>query len=429
MNRVARLTFGLSLLFALAACAPAATPAAAPTSAPTAVPPVVAPTRAPLPTASAPILAPTLAPTAVPAPLFFVRPQGDAGPLIAYAMPGGAQRFSLPPGVLSADNQHYLAVQTGAASQLLAFDLTSGASAPIAQLAGPWALGGVSPNGRWAALTRLPSDSEKQTWAAANTWQTDLQVVDTHTGHSAPALKLAGNFAVDALSSAGDALFVIQYLPAVKPDHYQVRLVDLTTGFLQDGALVDKRAPDEVMAGQRWQAVAPADGSWLFTLYLRTTNNTAFVHALSTQNKFTLCFDLPTMTGNTLDQLRAYSLALSPDGQTLYAANPALGIVAKVDLNAYEVAQVASFSPDALAPAAPAPINFAVADARRLYFTGGAGLWRLDVTAHSVRSLSTLDSVINGLALSPDGGRLFAARPDQPPMMLDIVSGLAFSSQ
>ena len=147
------------------------------------------------------------------------------------------------------------------------------------------------------------------------------------------------------------------------------------------------------------------------------------------QDRFTLCFDLPTAPGNTLDQVRAYSLALSPNGQALYAANPALGIVAKVDLNAYAVAGVARFSPDPAAQSAAAPVNYAVADERRLYFTSGQAIWTFDATAQTVRSLSTLDSLINGLALSPDGGRLFAARPDRPPLMLDTASGQAFSSQ
>ena len=338
MDRVVRLTFALWLLLALAACAPAAAPT------PTAVPPTNAPPRTDIP--------PTLAPAAEPARLFFVRPQGDVGPLIAYTLDGGALRFTLPPGLLSADSRHYLAAKTGAATQLLGFDLTTGASAPIAQLPGPWELSGLSPTGRWAVLTRVPSDNEKQAWATANDWKTDLQVVDTQTGQSKHQLALAGNFAVDTLSARGDALFVIQYLPAVKPDHYQVRLVDLNTETLQDGALVDKRAPDEEMVGQRWQAVAPSDGSWLFTLYLRTKSNTAFIHALNTQDRFTLCFDLPTAPGNTLDQVRAYSLALSPNGQALYAANPALGIVAKVDLNVYAVAGVARFSPDPAAQSA-----------------------------------------------------------------------------
>jgi general stress protein 26 len=365
----------------------------------------------------------------VPTGLFFVRPQGDTGSLIAYDMGSGEMRFSLPPGMLSADKQHYLVAKTSAGTQLLGFDLTTGAGTPITQLAGQWELSGVSPTGRWAALTRIPSDSEKQAWTTANDWKTDVLVVDTQTGKTAHQMGLEGNFAVDTLSAAGDALFVIQYLPAVNPDHYQVRLVDLPTETLQDGALVDKRAPDEVMAGQRWQAVAPHDGSWLFTLYLRTKNNTAFIHALNTENKFTLCFDLPTVQGNTLEQLRAYTLALSLNGQTIYAANPALGIIAEVDLNSFEVTKAASFAPDQSVLSASAPVNYGVADKRMMYFTGGKTIWTFDVTNQQVKSLSTLDTFISGLGLGSDGQRLFVARPDQPPMMLDTASGQAFRFQ
>ena len=431
MNRVLQVTFTLWLLIALSACAPTPTPAAKPTAVPpTAVPPVVAPTGA-RPTAQSQPTAISLTP--VPAAqlneLFFARPQGDAGPLIAYDMAIGAMRFSLPPGLVSADKQHYLAAKTGADTQLLEFDLATGAVAPVAQLAGQWELSSVSPTGRWAALTRNPSESEKKAWAATNQWKTDVQVVDTQTGKVARQVGLEGNFAVDTLSATGDALFVIQYLPAVKPDHYQVRLFDLTTGTLQDGALVDKRAPDEVMAGQRWQAVAPRDGSWLFTLYLRTKNNTSFIHALDTQNKYTLCFDLPTVKGNSLEQLRAYTLALAPNGQTIYAANPALGMIAKIDLNSFAVTSAASFAPDPSALSASAPVNYGVADKRRLYFTGGRNIWTFDATTQKVTNLSSLDTFISGLALGRDGQRLFVARPDHLPIILDTTSGQAFSFQ
>ena len=419
MNRIVRLTFTLWLLIALAACAPA-TPAAQPT----ANPPIVAPTSAPPTAQPQPTAMPsTLAPTARPAELFFARPQGDAGPLIAYDMASGEMRFTLPPGLLSADGQHYLAAKTGADTSLFQFNLSTGADAPLIKLTGQWELSGVSPTGRWAALTRIPSESEKQAWAVTNEWKTKVQVVDTKTGKIAHQIELEGNFAVDTLSAAGDALFVIQYLPSVKPDHYQVRLFDLTNETLQDGALVDKRAPDEVMAGQRWQAVAPRDGSWLFTLYLRTKNNTAFIHALNTENKFTLCFDLPTVKGNTLEQLRAYTLALSPNGQVIYAANPALGIVARVDVNSFEVTSAANFLPDQ--SVLSAPVNYGVADKRMVYFTGGKNIWSFDATTQKVKSLSSMDTFISGLALSPDGQRLFVARPDQPPMVLDTASGLA----
>ncbi len=418
MNRIVRSAVSLCLLVLLAACAPALTPAAAPSGgAPTSAPP----TPQPQPTA--------VAPTAQPSTLFFARPQGDAGLLMAYDMAAGALRFTLPPGLLSADSQHYLAAQTSADTQLAEYDLTTGASTPIARLTSQWELSSLSATGQWAALTRLPSDGEKQAWSAADAWQTEVQVLDTTTGQVVHQIDLAGNFEVDTLSPAGDTLFVIQYLPALKPDHYQVRLYDLTTETLQDGALVDKRAPDEVMAGQRWQAVAPSDGSWLFTLYLRTNNNTAFIHALNTEGKFTLCFDLPTVPGNTLDQLRAYSLALSPHTQIVYAANPALGIVAEIDLNSYEVARATNFAPDPSAQSASTPINYSVADQHSLYFTGGQNIWSFDAATKQVKSFSSLDAFISGLALGADGRHLFVARPDQLPMTLDTASGAALSSQ
>jgi hypothetical protein len=418
MNRIVRLTFTLWLLLVLAACAPALTPAA--------VPSVAA-----LPTAlsqSTPVPS-TPVPAAQSGGVFFARPQGETGPLIAYDMATGAIRFSLPAGRLSADSQHYLAARAGAGTQLLGYDSTTGAERLIGQLTGQWELSSVSATGRWAALTRVPTESEKQAWSTANAWKTGVQVVDTNTGQIAHQLELDGNFVVDTLSAQGDSLFVIQYLPAVKPDHYQVRLFDLTTGTLQDGALVDKRDSAEVMAGQRWQAVATSDGSWLYTLYLRTSKNTAFIHALNTVNKFAMCFDLPTVTGSTQDQLKAYSIALAPNGQTIYAANPALGVVAKVDVSSFEVTSAASFAADLATLPASASGNYSVADEHGLYFTGGKQIWAFDMTTRQVKSLSTVDNFISGLALGRDGRQLLVARVDQPPVMLDTTSGAAFSSQ
>jgi WD40 repeat protein len=433
MNRIVRLTFGLGLILALAACAPASTPT------PAAPPTAVAPHGVTPPALPQPTTVPTHpAPTAQPEGLFFARPVGDAGPLSAYDMANGALRFTLPPGRLSADGQHYLAAKTGADTGLIQFNLGTGADTLVAELAGQWELSSVSPTGRWAALRRIASDSEKQAWIAANTWKTDVKVVDTQSGQAARQIELDGNFDVDTLSAAGDSLFVIQYLPAVKPDHYQVRLFDLASGKLLDGALVDKRSPDEVMAGQRSQAVAPRDGSWLFTLYLRTKNNTAFIHALDTVNKYTLCFDLPALPAETLNELNAYSLAVSPDGQIVYASNPALGIVARVDVSSSEVTSEASFTPDPSVLAVSAPVNYSVADKRAVYFTGGKTIWSFDTASRQVKSLSSLDRLttapdavagISGLALSLDGQRLFVARPDQPAMMVDTASGQASSFQ
>ena len=42
-----------------------------------------------------------------PSQLFLVRPEGAKGPLLAYDMADGRQRFTLPAGLLSADEAHY----------------------------------------------------------------------------------------------------------------------------------------------------------------------------------------------------------------------------------------------------------------------------------------------------------------------------------
>jgi hypothetical protein len=417
MTRILHLTLALCFLLVGAACAQGATPVALPTA-----PATAAATRAPT-------AAPATAATTAPAGLFFVRPQGDAGPLLAYDMTGGALRFSLPPGLLSADQHRYLAAKTGADTQLLEFDLATGADTPIIQLTGQWELSAVSATGHWAALTQIPNDAERQAWTASNDWKTQVKIVDTKRGQVAQQVGLNGNFAVDTLSATGDALFLIQYLPAVKPDHYQVRWVDLMTEQLQDGALVDKRAPDEVMAGQRWQAVATRSGRWLYTLYVRTKTNTAFIHALNTEDKYTWCFDLPGLPGNSLDQLRAYTLALAPDGGTLYAANPALGLVATVDLNTLQVASAGHFAavPSTAPPAAP--FSFGVAGDRALYFSSGPQVWTFDEVTQQVKSLSTLDAPVSGLALGPEGHRLFVGLAGAAPLALDLATGQALSFQ
>src|SRR4029079_16671837 len=137
---------------------------------------------------------------------------------------------------------------------------------------------------------------------------------------------------IDGLSTAGDALYLIQYLPAAKPDHYAVRVYDRVAKGLQDRAIVDKRETDEVMVGDRWQAVGAPNGEWLLSLYLRPQAGTAFIHALNLANRYAWCIDRP-FHASTLDQLKYSTLALAPDGHTLFAANAALGQVAQIDVD------------------------------------------------------------------------------------------------
>lgn len=412
MNRITRPLAALLALTLLTACT---TPIATPTPTPLLVPPQ----------ADAP-------PAAWPLELLFVRPEGTKGSLVAYEMADGRQRFSLPAGMLSADRKHFYAADTdGSETQLKSFDPRTGGEQSGFTLQGAWALSGVSPTGRWLALTRIVSESEEQTWAAANQWKTDLQIVDAQTGQTAHLLSLDGNFEVETIS--GKSLFLIQHLPAVNPDHYLIRLYDLSAETLIADPLRSKGA-DEVMAGLAWDGVASPDGLWLLTLYLSTRRNVAFIHTLDLLDKFPLCIDLPS-GGGDFDQLKYYSLTLSPDGLKVYATNAVLGAVAEVDLSQRQVTRMVFFEGNRSAtdanydPQSPTARSAISRDGQKLYFTSGQDVWAYDTKAGTVSGPYAVNTPVLGLGVSSDGKRLYVASADQPLRVFDTASGQALSFQ
>jgi hypothetical protein len=424
-NRLAsRLIFALALSAAACAGPAAVAPATAPASIPTAVA-TAAPTAIPANTA-----APTQPVAAQDKGLFFTRPEGGAGPLVAYDLSSGSVRYNLPAGRLSADGKHFFsAAKDGTATQLTGYDLVTGADNLQTSLDGQWALGAVSSDGRWAALSRIYGDAQKQQWTDS-AYQSEMQIIDGRTGKLAQAVSLDGNFEIDGLSKRGDSLYLIQYLPAAKPDYYEVRVYDRATKTLVDGALVQKGAESEVMVGDRWDAVGSPDGEWLLTLYLRTKEGTAFIHALNLANRFTLCIDLPFKADN-LEQLKYSTLALAPNGRTIFAANAALGVVAQTSMDDLSVIQSAKFQPaNPTIAYNPLPQSMSVAapGGRALYFTNGAQAWAYDDQKAAVRPFGA-PGPITGLGVSPDGRRVFMARMGQPLMVLDAASGdlLGFS--
>ncbi len=409
MNRLPRPLAALLTLTLLAACSTPPTPTALP-----------APARDDTP------------PAAWPLELLFVRPEGTKGSLVAYEMADGRQHFSLPAGMLSADGKHFYAADAdGNQTGLKSFDPDTGGELNRFTLDGAWALSGVSPTGRWLALTRIASESEKQAWAAANQWKTDVQIVDAPSGQTAHLLSLDGNFEVETIS--GKSLFLIQHLPAVNPDHYLIRLYDLSAETLIADPLRSKGA-DEVMAGLAWDGVASPDGLWLLTLYLSTRRNVAFIHTLDLLNKFPLCIDLPS-AGGDFDQLKYYSLTLSPDGLKVYATNAVLGAVAEVDLSQRQVTRMVFFEGNRSAtdanydPQSPTARSAVSRDGQKLYFTSGQDVWAYDTKAGTVSSPYAVNTPVLGLGVSGDGQRLFVASADQPLRVFDTASGQALSFQ
>jgi hypothetical protein len=357
-----------------------------------------------------------------PEEVMWVRPDGPAGELMAYNMANGRLAFTLIPGRLAADQQHYFSASTQVeTTHVNHFNPANGQMIGNFALGGRWLLAGVSPNGRWLAFT-----GDNKT-AAVDGWQTEIAVVAGEDGRIAHTLQLDGHYEVDALRNDGTGLYLIQYLPPDQPEQYVVRFYDLRLELLQAESVRDKRTTDEVMTGYAWGTVADGRGQWWHTLYVSTQRNKAFIHALNLQDSlFAFCIDLPSGEGD-FAALQQYALALSPDGQTIYATNPALGIVAEVSLETFAVARQVAFEAATNPLSSGGPASLLSADGSTLFFSNGHQVWAYDTVTKIVSPPYLAGSIVpvQGLGVSADGSRLAVALAEQPLQLFDVTSGAA----
>ena len=341
-------------------------------------------------------------------------PKGYTGGPIAYDSATGARRFTLPPGRADALGKLYFAAHAGTdTTDIKTYTLHDGVAIGSLTLSGAWEVSGVSPNGLYVAATQVSTADERQTWIKQNVWKTRVQIIDAGQQQVKHAINLDGNFEVETISNDGHSLFLLERLPAAKPDHYNVRQFDLWTERMNEYPLREK-GNDEVMTGYAWDSVASHDGEWLMTLYLNSSKKEAFVHALHLNYLLTVCIDLPSGDGN-LDALKEYRLTLSADSKTLYAANAALGVVTEVALDAeistyppYQVVRTTHFTPSEMGIGNPSLFTHSVfsPDGKTLYFTSANKAWAYDMRAHRVTRLP-VEGALFGITVSADGQRVY----------------------
>ncbi len=349
---------------------------------------------------------------ASPQPMWLAQNVGDARETIAFDTTTNAPRFILPKGLRSADgNVYWAAFHAGGTTALHSFDVTNGSIHASLGLEGEWELGALAATGKWLALKRIVSATERESWTKLNHWNTTIALVDTETLKTTQTISLDGNFDVDALNANGTALYLIQHLPALNPDHYQVRKYDVALGQLQDGAIVDKRNIDEVMAGYPTEQVASPDGQWLFTMYVGMTEGHAFIHALNLREGYAWCIDLPSGDGDRA-MLEHYALALAPDGHTIYASNAALGVLTYADVNNVGEPKVMQFRP--FAKKSDAPIRRALVsnDGKRVFISDAGAVWELQPLTNDIRVLKETLMPVVALALDANKNELLLANAD-----------------
>jgi hypothetical protein len=319
-----------------------------------------------------------------------VRPTGERGPLVQYDLTNVSKRVALPAGMLSADGLRFVFAR---GRKLSFYSVPGHAVSFDASVLFGSSVEAVAPEARFVVVRR----------------GAQAQVIDGLRGNVLRKVTLKRGFTIDAISPEGRWLYLIQHKNG---QQYAVRRLDLRTGILRPGALVEK-GEQEQMAGTPAGAIQSWDGNWQFTLYINAAHKTAFVHALSLNQSYTVCIDLPG-TG-TPAQLRTYSLALSPD-MHLFAANPALGVVADISLNNFTpvVHRFPAASAARTASAATAP------DGNRIAFSAGPRIWTFD--GATVRGPYTAEANVVGLGFA-DARWLYAARMNGPLMAFDAATG------
>lgn len=335
-----------------------------------------------------------------------VRMNGSNGPLRGYDLTTGRLRFALPAGLLSADGRSFLAAKAGSVDTTLQrYDAHTGRLDRVWSIQGRWWATGLSADGRWLALSKMQKGRVKTS---------TLGVVNTRTGDLARTIVLQGNFESEAVSRDAHRLFLVHYLRR----GYRVESLDVATRRL---AVLRAKADPAVMGGIAWSAVPSRDGRWLLTLYLSPAGDEAAVHTLDVLRNRAVCVDLPS---RDFQSMTAYTLVPSPDGRSVYAANPQLGVVATVDLQKLRVTKTARFHEEAATTGLTSGAIGAIsASGRTLYFTSGLGLWAYDTASGRVRGPYATYRRVAGLGFTPDGRRLRVVRTDGRVLTYDAASG------
>ncbi len=310
---------------------------------------------------------------------------------------------ALPPGTLLPDRSRYWTVDSGDRTAVRGLDPATGLEQVSFTLDGRWAVptsygpapSGISANGRWMVLVAPPVS------VTGSGTLNRFAMIDLANKKLDRIVSANGDVSFDAVSDDGRNLYLIEHLvPAPK---YVVRVA--TFGGSQIlGAI--KTAEPEVMNGL-YHASVPV-GDWFLSLYSNPGRG-PFIHALNTTQLFAQCIlnipDVPVA-------LRpAWSMLLAKKGARLYAVNGAAGVVSEIDTASLKGrrSNIDLVPAPATLPGAPNHPAALSADATRIYAATERGLLVIYTGDLSVRSRYLQDRVVDSIAVSDDGQRLYVS--------------------
>ena len=344
------------------------------------------------------------APTTAPGDLVLLR----AGAERTLALGAGSPR-TLPAGQPAIGwRSLYIATPSGGATTVARIDVASGRTLGSLRLPGRWTLPATVIGGAPDAAT---ADGRTLVLARAGARATRFALVDASLRRAPRTITLPGRFAFDAIAPDARRMFLIEPRPG---GHYLVRNYDLVRDELMPGAVIDKLEGEWQMEGQPVARAVPAAGPWVYTLYRQDEG--PFVHALNTEG-FAMCIDLPAAARSGPAAAGEWGLTLAPSDHTLYAANPALGLVVEIGAGDNPGVRRTARIPRGAIGAAP---RLAVApDAGTLYIPTARGVVAVDTATLKVRRTLLRGHRVSAVVAS--GRRLYAQ--DGAVVALDAASG------
>jgi DNA-binding beta-propeller fold protein YncE len=180
-------------------------------------------------------------------------------------------------------------------------------------------------------------------------------------------------------------------------------------------------------------------GTFAYTLYIDTRRNYAFIHELPLNDQvyppIAHCIDLPV--GKSADLLHFYTLALSPDGGTLYAANGALGVISSINVTNGDPLGIFNDKVQNTAHFNHGNTNVSniergrmlyngaalSSDQKTLYFAGIQGLWAVNTSNLNIQGHYLAQQTLTGVALSSDNQTLYAVDPAKGITLLSATTG------
>jgi hypothetical protein len=339
-------------------------------------------------------------PEAITKDLLFIRTAGD----VAIVESGASSPTFRGGAVPSSDWSTVVrSVRNGTATEIVAFEPSSGTERWDATLPGNLRTKVVSEDGDLVALG--PSRERHHRLGRSST---TLVIVDG-AGSEPRTITLEGNYEPEAFSTDGKSLFVVKYMPARAPKSYQVRRLDLGTERVEGVYTPDAHLQEAMGGTARIQAASP-DGRRLYTLYTLgggEEGRYAFIHVLSLDELWAHCIDLPGEFASSAES--ATALTVSADGTRLYVANHAEAAVAEIDTSKLEVVRTRTINFGFGGGAAHAVND----SGSKLYLASGRRVAVVDATALTEVHSWLMKEKIKGIQVAGDGKKLYVALRDR----------------